>query len=367
MSYLFLSYAKADRESAKSIKTLLEKTGCAVWMDENPRELTDEQWPIIEGNIFKAAGFVLLVSEDAKKSDWLQRELTYAESLQKAIFPILISGTDWPRLLMPADTLEFGLSLDLPDSLKEKLTALGLSPLPLELPAQIPAHTIDYKRGRAKKSFVLWLGIMAAMIAIVVIFAPFILGGIDNQENARETDFRYSVTLTAEGRQVDSTETRNGFIVQRTSESATNQAVREGNRQTRTQEQRDEHHTATALSSTRQVALVQERIRQTNYLQLTATQEYQLNETAIAGGGTLPCDATVVMENGVSRVTLYRSPSLTMGTASLSRAGGEVQEFVITEWIVNEDGSWYRVGTSSLSSMGYVLAEELVLDESCPR
>jgi hypothetical protein len=366
MSYLFLSYAKADRKSADSIKTLLEKTGGAVWMDENPRELTEQQWPIIEANILKAAGLVLLVSEDAKKSNWLQRELAYAESIQKPIFPILISGTDWPRLFVPAETLEFGLSLALPDSLKEKLKALGLNPLPAELPPQIPTSTINYKRARAKKSFALWLGIMAAMIALVVIFAPLLIGLINRGEaNLASTPSPqpspWQMTQNSEETQTQ----------QARYENSSDERPRDTYRQTQTQERREQNRIERNMTRTaaagQEIAWVQESVRQNALMQRSATPDSQPSETPYTGSGQIPCDATAVMENGVSNVTLYSSPSLEAGTGNLIRSGGEVQAFVINAWIVNDDGTWYSVGTSASSFMGYVLAEELVLDESCPR
>jgi hypothetical protein len=368
MTYLFLSYAKTDRKSADSIKTLLEKTGGAVWMDENPRELTEQQWPIIEANILKAAAFVLLVSEDAKKSNWLQRELVYAESIQKPIFPILISGTDWPRLFVPAETLEFGLSLDLPDSLKEKLKALGLNPLSAELPPQIPSHTIDYKRGRVKKSFALWLGIMAAMIAILFIFAPLLIGLINRGEA------NFASTPSPQPSPWEMTQNSEATQTQQAERESSSERPRDTYRQTQTQERRDLNRiernmtrTSEAIHSTQEVVWVQESVRQNALMQRSATPDSQPSETPYIGIGQIPCDATAVMENGISNVTLYSNPSLEAGTGQLTRSGGEGQAFVITAWVVNDDGSWYRVGTSASSFMGYVLAEELILDESCPR
>jgi hypothetical protein len=367
MPYLFLSYSKLDKDIAKTIRSLIQKEDCAVWMDENSRELTEQQWPVIVENIRNAALFILLVSEGAKNSAWVKRELDFAEASQKPILPILIDGTGWSRLEMPLETLEFGLSLDLSDSLKEKLKQLGLSPLPVELPPQIPVHTIDYKRERVKKSFRLWLGLMAAMIAVVFIFAPLVIALINRQDaNLASTPSPqpspFIMTLNSQESQ-----TRESYLLQATEEHASDETAREENQQTRTHEQRNENRSATAIANTREVALVQESVRQNMFQHGTATQEVHLNETAIAGGGQLPCDATAVMKNGISRITLYVSPSLAGGIARLTRTGGEVQEFVITEWIVNEDGVWYRVGSSSRSSMGYVRPEELLLDANCPR
>jgi hypothetical protein len=376
MAYLFLSYSKLDKKSAESISSLLQKEGCAVWMDENPRELTQEQWPVIEENIRNAAAFILLVSEGAKQSAWLRRELDFAESIQKTIIPILIEGKGWSRLEMPLETLELGLNLDFSDSLRLKLNQLELTPLPTDLPPQIPAHTIDYKRGRAKKSFLLWLGIMAAMIVLVLIIVPAITGGINAQATANsllqventavsQTLFYEGLTATRESRAIAATQTREGLFLYRTEERATNLAVQQESRQTRTQEHLNTRATGTSISATRQAVAAQQRIMNNTQVFATVTQQYILNETAIAGSGHLPCHAFVLLEDETSEILVYRSPNLSLNPFRITRR--ENQEFLVVEWLANEDGYWYRIGTEARYSIGYVRPEALELDETCPR
>jgi hypothetical protein len=381
MAYLFLSYSKADKKIAQNIRDLLQQEGGAVWMDENPRELTEEQWPTIEANILRAKAFVLLVSGNAKQSAWLKRELDYAESLNKTIIPILIEGEGWSRLKMPLETLELGLHLALSEALRLRLKRLNLGAASFDLPPQIPAETIHYKRKRAKTSFWLSLIVLSFLALFVFLLVQPIINGMTAEELAlHQTEWAIMtrITHTPNASEVMWTQaaiyygtaTQEFIMTLRpgmTEQTATNRAVREESRRTRTQEYVDVEATGTVLSVRRDGAATQTSIRHEQEAILTVTQEYQLNQTAIVGGGTLPCNATVVMENGISSVTLYPGPSLSLGSATLSRTGGEVQQFVLTEWIVNEAGSWYRVGTSSHSSMGYALAEELALDETCPR
>ena len=85
MPYLFLSYAKTDRDTAFAMREVLRKEGFLVWMDENESEPKNHQWKEIEANIFYAGAFVLLMSDAAKQSKWVLRELDFAEKSEKSL------------------------------------------------------------------------------------------------------------------------------------------------------------------------------------------------------------------------------------------------------------------------------------------
>jgi hypothetical protein len=353
MAYIFLSYAKSDRDSAFVMREVLRNEGLTVWMDENFHELSRWNWAKVQANILNAGAFVILVSDVAKKSAWVQRELDYAEKIQKPIVPILIQGETWSRLSEAIPTQVQGLRLDIPDEAAKQLKKLLKTSSDRSIPLQFPLD----KAIASLKTFILGFCLIAIAIILISRFIPFATAFIQTLAASPVPQTTREVMQATSAASIASRQTQN----------ADNRAVREESRRTRTQVYLDVEATSSVLSVTRDAAATQNSIRHTQEAILTVTQEYQLNQTAIVGGGTLPCNATVVMENEISSVTLYPGPSLSLGSATLSRTGGELQQFVLTEWIVNEAGSWYRVGTSSRSSMGYALAEELALDETCPR
>src|SRR5688572_29780754 len=102
MAYVFLSYAKSDRDTAFAIRDLLEAEGFSVWLDKNQSALAEQVWPNIQANIRNAGAVIILVSDAAHRSAWLKREIDFAKSLQKPLFPILIQGVPW---------LEFGTEI----------------------------------------------------------------------------------------------------------------------------------------------------------------------------------------------------------------------------------------------------------------
>ncbi len=98
MAQIFISYSKHNAEFARYVRGLLHSAGFDVWMDE-ARLSASEQWTaILEASITACAAFVILVSPEAKESQWVTRELLLAEHLQKPIFPILYSGEIWWNL-----------------------------------------------------------------------------------------------------------------------------------------------------------------------------------------------------------------------------------------------------------------------------
>jgi hypothetical protein len=100
---------------------------------------------------------------------------------------------------------------------------------------------------------------------------------------------------------------------------------------------------------------------------MLATENYAANMsmTAAAGNGVLPCTATVPLQDNLYVLTVYRNPNLNM--VPFERSERSEINLIVHEWIINDDGVWYRVGTEMNSNIGYVLAESLILDELCPR
>jgi formylglycine-generating enzyme required for sulfatase activity len=100
MSYIFISYSNNNITFARHLRRMLENEGFTTWMDEKKLITGQRWWPEIEKNIIACAAFVVIMSPESEKSDWVEREILVAENKdhKKEIFPILLSGKRWSRL-----------------------------------------------------------------------------------------------------------------------------------------------------------------------------------------------------------------------------------------------------------------------------
>src|SRR5579871_4087224 len=106
---VFLSYASADEEFAKSLSSHLSRRGFSVWTDE---ELLpgDNAWLRIGEALKRSKALVVLVSPDSMRSEYVRHEIEYAlgnPGYEGRVFPVEIRPTqDVPwilRRLKPLD------------------------------------------------------------------------------------------------------------------------------------------------------------------------------------------------------------------------------------------------------------------------
>ena len=98
MTHVFISYSKKNIEFARYLRGLLQDHGFTVWMDETKLVPSERWWTRIEQNVKTCAAFVIIMSPEAKDSDWVEREILVAEKTKKPIFPVLLAGEAWSRL-----------------------------------------------------------------------------------------------------------------------------------------------------------------------------------------------------------------------------------------------------------------------------
>ncbi len=94
MKHIFLSYSRTDSEMLRRVSDTLKGEGLAVWTDESLTPGTPDWQDAIEKAIEGAGAVVVLLSPDAKKSQWVANELGYAGAYQVPVFPILVRGED---------------------------------------------------------------------------------------------------------------------------------------------------------------------------------------------------------------------------------------------------------------------------------
>jgi nucleotide-binding universal stress UspA family protein len=93
-SYVFLSYAHADRAFAHQVVERLARAGVKVWYDTGiePGTAWDDE---LEQRIRGACGLVACVSSSFEQSRWCTRELKFADFLRKPIVPVAAEPWTW--------------------------------------------------------------------------------------------------------------------------------------------------------------------------------------------------------------------------------------------------------------------------------
>lgn len=93
--HFFMSYSRDDASLQKRIITELRQRGINVWVDTERLIPGSPAWEReIERAIRSASGIIVLLSPDANNSEWVRREISFAEQNQKRIFPVLIRGDE---------------------------------------------------------------------------------------------------------------------------------------------------------------------------------------------------------------------------------------------------------------------------------
>lgn len=206
MAHVFISYSKQDIDFARHLRRLLAAQGFSVWLDESRLAPSSRWWTEIESNIERSAALIVIMSPHARDSDWVEREILYAERLNKPIFPVLLSGEDWPRLanLQYADMRQ-GLNAALPPSLAARLATVtgpltrqsaDIAPPPsVRQPKRVPrTRPRRLSRWLLRRVFVL-----LAVIALVVVFEGPLnewLSGSDDYGGGEQEEFTGELMVT---------------------------------------------------------------------------------------------------------------------------------------------------------------------------
>ena len=74
------------------VQKTLRDAGLAVWTDEGLEPGTPSWRSEIEEAVGQASAMVVLLSPNSKSSRWVDNEVGYAQTLGKAVFPVLIAG-----------------------------------------------------------------------------------------------------------------------------------------------------------------------------------------------------------------------------------------------------------------------------------
>ena len=93
--HFFISYSRTDTNQKENIVKQLRARGINLWVDiENLVPGTPAWEREIERAIRSSAGIIVLLSPESNNSEWVRREISFAEQNDKVVFPVLIRGDE---------------------------------------------------------------------------------------------------------------------------------------------------------------------------------------------------------------------------------------------------------------------------------
>ncbi len=95
---VFVSYSRKDEEYTLKLVHELRKRGFEVWIDDRI-DFGDRWWRTIVEKIESCTAFVVVMTPDSEKSEWVEREVHLAMREGKPIFPLLLRGKGFALLI----------------------------------------------------------------------------------------------------------------------------------------------------------------------------------------------------------------------------------------------------------------------------
>ncbi len=141
--HIFLSYTRADMEAARQVRRALEQAGHAVWQDLTAIKGGDEWVKSIETGVERCYALVTLVSEPAKKSEWVQIEYLHAKRRGKLIVPLKVDDSEIPTLMLATNVLHG--HPDLAEGIRQLLAALPAPPPVTIAPPPVDRRALELR------------------------------------------------------------------------------------------------------------------------------------------------------------------------------------------------------------------------------
>lgn len=169
---VFISYSSQNRAQALQICDVLEKNGFVCWIDRSGIRGGKDYAEVIPKAIKSSRCFLLLLTRDAQKSDWVRKELDQAVNSRLPIYPFALESVKLD------DKFEFLLShcqwYEAYQNVPKALTEL-IRDLSDELKKGISIPILGEIRLPKKNRLPLILGGLAVVVAVIA--AVLLLGG----------------------------------------------------------------------------------------------------------------------------------------------------------------------------------------------
>lgn len=91
---VFISYSRRDAAIARRVYAELRKAGMLVWMDDQLTPGTPSWQQALESAIRMSGCVVVILTPDARKSEWMEREISTAITHKVPIFPLVARGDE---------------------------------------------------------------------------------------------------------------------------------------------------------------------------------------------------------------------------------------------------------------------------------
>ncbi|NJC98461.1 MAG: hypothetical protein C3F07_19950 [Anaerolineales bacterium] len=153
--YLFISYSREDTALQQKVIRELRERGINVWVDiENLIPGTPAWEREVERSIRGASGVIVLLSPGSNNSEWVRREVSFAEENDKRIFPVLIRGDENDSIPLRLSSHQrvdlrrnFNKGMDyLADTLNDFLGTTVISKRKKEEKKSFDLSSIDFKK-----------------------------------------------------------------------------------------------------------------------------------------------------------------------------------------------------------------------------
>jgi hypothetical protein len=92
MPNLFISYARQDTDSARSLVKALREKNIVGWLDNADIASGEAVSSAVRDALKRSSVVIVLLSKNALQSQWVQFEIGAAEALEKKIIPIILSS-----------------------------------------------------------------------------------------------------------------------------------------------------------------------------------------------------------------------------------------------------------------------------------
>ncbi|MBK9927539.1 MAG: TIR domain-containing protein [Anaerolineales bacterium] len=212
--FFFISYSREDKAMQERIVRELRERGVNVWVDiENLIPGTPAWEREIERSIRNSSGIVVLLSPGSASSEWVRREISFAEENNKRIFPVHIRGDENDSIPLRLSSHQrvdlrknFENGLDyLADTLKNYL---GITSVGRAIQNQKPA-SFDISKIDIKKYIIPGL---IALVAITCISGLFFVASrlinLGNITNKPSTETQANINTTPNEETVTETPTQ---------------------------------------------------------------------------------------------------------------------------------------------------------------
>jgi TIR domain-containing protein len=105
--YIFISHSSRDKEFAHWLDSVLRKANFQTWFDVDSIPQGSTWAREIEHGVEGCGALVVVMSDNARESEWVERETLLAMSLRKPVFIALIDETRLPIYLINRQHTDF--------------------------------------------------------------------------------------------------------------------------------------------------------------------------------------------------------------------------------------------------------------------